>query len=240
MLFHYAKSIYKKYKDLKLFTNLKRKNKVIIAFIFKIFPYIPLNLRNDYLKDLEKHIEFYDDGYKKLLSYFKKNWVNNKFFSFSEISEEEIFKRTNNIFESFHRTLNRTISHYHPKIGYLLIKLKEYINKSYTIFTESLIKNINNNIEKINIADDIYEFLKKYMNKIKSNIHIYNFIDNFETPKDINELFTKFLDLIYEEQENFFEIIYDNQNEENNNDTASEDEEVNEKYSEKELRLKLD
>ena len=122
-----------------------------------------------------------------------------------------------------------------------MIKLKEYINKSYIIFTESLIKNINNNIEKINIADDIYEFLKKYMNKIKCNIHIYNFIGNFEMFKDdINELFKKFLNLIYNEEDNFFEILYDNQNEENNNYTASEDEEFNEKYSEKELRLKLD
>lgn len=75
-----------------------------------------MNLRNDYLADLEKHIELYDEGYKKLLSYFKKNYVNNKFFSFSEISEEEIIKRTNNICESFHRTLNRTISYYHPKL----------------------------------------------------------------------------------------------------------------------------
>jgi len=33
----------------------------------------------------------------KIRGYFKKNWSNNKYFSISEISDEDIIKRTNNI-----------------------------------------------------------------------------------------------------------------------------------------------
>ena len=193
--FHYAKNIYKKCKDLKLFTKKKRKNTIIIAFILKIFPYIPKILRDEYIKNLERHINYLEDeSYKSLLRYFRKNWLNNKYFSFSEISDEDIIKRTNNICESFHRSINNSISHYHPKIGFLLIKLKEYINKSYKQYIDHLIKNINIKVEKPNIAEDIYEFLYKYNNKIKSNINIYNFIANFDQFKDdLNNLIKKFI-----------------------------------------------
>ena len=54
-------------------------------------------------------------------------WVNIKFFNFSEINNNEIIKRTNNMCEFFHRYLNNTIRHFHPKLSYLLIELKETI-----------------------------------------------------------------------------------------------------------------
>ena len=70
-----------------------------------------------------------------------------------------------------------------------MVKLKEYIIKSYKQYIDSLIKNINIKVEKPNIAEDIYEFLSKYNNKINSNINIYNFIANFDQFKDdLNKL----------------------------------------------------
>lgn len=108
--FHHSKMIYKKCKNYNLFSKKKRKNTVIIAFILKIFPYIPKNLREDYISKVENFIKDLEPGYKKLIIYFKKNWLNNKYFTFSEISYDEIKKRTNNICESFHRNLNNIIS----------------------------------------------------------------------------------------------------------------------------------
>lgn len=164
--FHYSKAIYKKAKFYNLFSKKNRKISTIICFILKLFPYIPTNLRNDYLKIIEDFIKDFDKRYKKLLSYFKRNWVNNKFFKFREISDDEIIKRTNNICESYNRYLNNTISHYHPKIGYLIIKLKEYAFNTYKKWRESLIRKINVNIEKALI------YHLKYLNLLQ-NIKTY-------------------------------------------------------------------
>ena len=41
-----------------------------------------------------------------MLVYFKNNWHNNKFINYSEISDEEFIKRTNNYLESFNGHLN--------------------------------------------------------------------------------------------------------------------------------------
>ena len=119
--FHYAKAIYKKCKDYHLFKKDKKNHALIVAFIFKIYPYIPTKYREQYLYKVKNYIENLDKGFTKLYDYFIKNWKNNKFFKFSEINDEQIVKRTNNVCESFHRHLNNTISHFHPKIGYLLI-----------------------------------------------------------------------------------------------------------------------
>ena len=79
----------------------------------------------------------------------------NKFFNFSEINNDEIIKRTNNVCEAFHKYINTTISHYHPKISYLLIKLKDVIFDRYKKYRESLIKKIDVIIDKSNIYRDI-------------------------------------------------------------------------------------
>ena len=57
----------------------------------------------------------------------------------------------------------------------------------------------------------------------------------------MDNLFLKFLDVIYDEKDNFFEIIFDNANEENeiNSKSDSEDDDNNGKYTEKELKMKL-
>lgn len=48
--------------------------------------------------------------YIKLIRYFERNWKNSKLFNFSKINDDDIYKRTNNICESFHRYNNNTIN----------------------------------------------------------------------------------------------------------------------------------
>ena len=74
----------------------------------------------------------------------------------SIISDSEIKKRTNNVCGSFPRHLNNIISHYHPKIEYLLIKLKEYITSTYLTYQDNLYKKIDLEIQKVNIYEDIF------------------------------------------------------------------------------------
>lgn len=221
---------------------------IIIALILKLFPYIPTYLRNDYLTKIKNNIKNLDKNYTKLISYFEKNWVNNKFFKFSEISDDDIVKRTNNVCESFHRQLNDMVSHCHPKLGYLLIKLKEYISSSFKNYNDSLYKKVELEIEKINISDEIFDFLVKYKHKVKETINIENFINNLEVFRnDITVLFSKFLNVIYDEDDNFFKEFLNlkkiNINEdmklvENENMTGEEENAFI--YKEEELNKKLD
>ena len=80
--FHFSKSIYKKCKEYGLFTKNRKKDTIIIAFILKLYPYIPTDLRKDYINKIENHIKNFEKEYQKLISYFKKNWIDNKFFNF--------------------------------------------------------------------------------------------------------------------------------------------------------------
>ena len=192
--FHYAKAIYKRCKSYGLFTKKKKRDTIFIAFILKLYPYIPTKLRKDYMQKIESYIKNFDKGYHKLLAYFNKDWVDNKFFNFSEINNDDIIKRTNNICESYHGHLNNTISHFHPKLSFLLNKLKEDIFNKYKKFHQSLYKKIDCNIEKFNVYDDIYNFMKQYKNIVKENLDINNFINNFDKVK--NEVFNVFKSFI--------------------------------------------
>ena len=143
------------------------------------------------------------------MSYFKTNWANNKVFKISEISDDEIIKRTNNICESYHRYLNNNISHYHPKIGYLIIKLKEYVFNAYKKYRENLLRKININIEKADISSEIFKFITKYKNLFSENFDLIKFIDNLNSYKDdLCNIFKLFLDTIYDERDDFFDIIW--------------------------------
>ena len=67
---------------------------------------------------------FYNNekGYEKLLRYYEKNWLKNKYLDYAELTDEEYLNRTNNYIESFHQVLNKTLGVYHPKMSYLIFK----------------------------------------------------------------------------------------------------------------------
>ena len=63
--------------------NTNIKDTIIIAFIMKIFQYIPIDLRDEYINRIKENIKDLDNSYNKLFKYFDKNWINIKLFKFS-------------------------------------------------------------------------------------------------------------------------------------------------------------
>ena len=48
----------------------------------KTFPYIPIDLRDEYINRIKEYIKDLNNSYNKLFKYFEKNWSNNKFLNF--------------------------------------------------------------------------------------------------------------------------------------------------------------
>ena len=101
--------------------KLFRKESAILTFCFKLFSYIHNNYRGEYIEKIKNYSKNKDKIFQKFLNYFLKNWLDNKSYNFNRISNENYKRRTNNICESFHRTINKQINHSHPKITYLTI-----------------------------------------------------------------------------------------------------------------------
>lgn len=114
-------------------------------------------------KILKDFIKNKDKRFHKYLNYFLRNWAFNKSYNFNRISNTNYERRTNNICESFHRTLNNQITHSHPKISYLVEKLKFYCYEGYKKYTNSLVNNVNlYKSDDNNIAKDIFNFIKSF------------------------------------------------------------------------------
>ena len=109
----------------------------------------------------------------KYYKYFMKNWFNNKSYNFNRISYENYQRRTNNIYESFHRTLNNIINHNHPKIAYLVDKLKYFALEAYRKYTASLVRYKPPKNESNNIAKDIFDFIDNFHKKYGIKLEIF-------------------------------------------------------------------
>ena len=48
----------------------------------KIFPYIPIDLRDDYINGIKEYIKDLENRYNKLFKYFEKNGINKNFLNF--------------------------------------------------------------------------------------------------------------------------------------------------------------
>lgn len=81
-----------------------------------------------------------------MVLYYKKNWLDNNYVNYYELSKEEYLNRTNNYLESFHGHLNDIFQCYHPKISYLISKYKKYVVNIYEKIKSNLLKNNNSNI----------------------------------------------------------------------------------------------
>ena len=114
--FHFCKSIWKKIKKLHLFKKELRENTFIIAFIMKCFPLIKEDKKENYCKKMDDIFYIFKGNYLKLRKYFYKYWRNTEIFNFTNLDNDTIKNRTNNIVESFHKKLNHEIKHYHPRL----------------------------------------------------------------------------------------------------------------------------
>ena len=229
--FHYTKLLWEKAKKLGLCTKKEIKYTKIIIFMLKIMPYLSNDKKEELFNNLEGFFGDNDEKYVKLLKYYKKNWLNNEYLNYSELTVLEYSSRTNNYLESFHHVLNQSLKVYHPKISYLIDKYKEYLINIYNKIKVSIVNINEEKAEKFSIINDIYKFLKKYNEKYKSNINIHNIIQNEgeeETEiimKVSNYLLSLFLDYEEDNEENELENVQENEIEINNLNNVNENNE---------------
>ena len=129
--YHFSAAIWKKGREYGLTTKKYIKEATIFIFCLKMYPYIHNDLRSKYIENLFNFIKDKDKRFNKLMKYFLKNWRYNKSFNFLKISDENYIRRTNNIVESFHKTLNSQINHFHPKISFLANKLGFFASEAF-------------------------------------------------------------------------------------------------------------
>lgn len=74
----------------------------MISFIIKAYPFITDKNREVYCKIITEFCNSFSGNYIKLKSYFFKYWKDTDLFNFTDLNNNEINIRTNNIVESFH------------------------------------------------------------------------------------------------------------------------------------------
>ena len=176
--YHYAKALWAKAKRL----GLTRKKIVFetytLIFAFKIYQFIPEKDKKEYLNEI---ISIYSDKveYKKFLNYFTKNWSECNFLNFEYLDKSQISERTDNVSENFNKNLNHLIGRPHPKVSYLVEKLKEYTTKQYNSLIENRILKINKVPTGYSIYNDVFNFILKAKEKYNKNLSI-NLIKEFD------------------------------------------------------------
>ena len=226
--FHFVKLLWSKAKQFGLCKKKNLKFSKILIFLLKIIPFLPLDEKNLVFDKIDTFFSNNKDKYWKMLAYYKKNWLNNNYINFSELSQEEYINRTN----SFHARLNDKLQCYHPKISYLITKYKEYLVDIYEKIKTSLVNVNNNKYEKFSIIKDIIDFITKYNDKYKSELNINILIQsNGEEMVAIN----KICDYVLE----FFFDIYENEYIVNENNYINEDENINSVQNNQNININL-
>ena len=137
------------------------KNTKILLFVLKIIPFLRGDEKYEVFEKIEELFSNKENKYRKMMLYYKKNWLDSKYVNYYELSKEEHLNRTNNYFGSFHGHMNDILQCYHPKISYLISKYKNYMVNIYEKIKSNLLKNNNSNIvEKFSIINDILKFIK--------------------------------------------------------------------------------
>ena len=81
---------------------------------------------------------------------------------FDSIDDYQLKHRTNNQVELFHRNLNQIIENSHPKISYLLDKLKMVIINKYNDYLIFDNKAGNKEVSKYDLFNDVFNFVKDF------------------------------------------------------------------------------
>ena len=206
--FHYTKLLWKHAKILGLCKKNEIKNTKIFLFLLKLYPYIKLDEKKNFFKELE---EYYitNSKYKNFLEYYKKSWIDSEFVNMDVINRNEYLNRTNNHLESFHNFLNNTIDSFHPKISYFVEKLKTIVLLKYEDYKNSIKKPKIPHHQKYSLTLDIYNFIENYNKKYYSSISPKLIIqgDNEETSK-INNIIEKIIDTYFDMDNN---LVFSNQ-----------------------------
>ena len=198
--FHYSKLLWNKARNLGLCKKDNLKITKILIFIFKLFPFILYDERIDIFKKIEEY--YIDEKYKKFINYYKKNWLNNRYINYTELSNDEYVLRTNNYIERFHGLMNQSLDAVHPKISFLISKYEIFLKNIYNKITTSLVNKANEKEEKFSVINDILLFLSKYNKQYKTSL---NFINIIQSTNELNEIIDKVT-------ETCLEYIFDNMN----------------------------
>ena len=120
--FHYVKLSWGKPKIFGICKKNDLPTTKILLFVLKILPFLRFDDKIEVFDKLEELFLNSENKYRKMIACCKKNWLNNNYINYTDISEEEFINRTNNYLESFHGQMNQLLQYYHPKLSYLLDK----------------------------------------------------------------------------------------------------------------------
>ena len=146
--------------------------------------FIPESEKSQYLKQIK---EYFNENniFKSFISYFEKYWSNNNFLNFEECNKNDILERTDNVCENFHNRLNNLIQNPHPKISYLLDKLKLLTKIQFDKLVNSFLLNVDNIEKDFSVYEDVVNFLKTLKEKYNTKIS-FDFIKNLENNEEKN------------------------------------------------------
>ena len=94
------------------------------------------------------------------------------------LNRDEYLNRTNNQLQSFHNILNLSLDSFHPRIRFLVHRLKYITIKKYEEYKESIKHPKKPEIKKYSLINDIYSFISNYNRKYKSNISAKNIMQS--------------------------------------------------------------
>ena len=246
--FHYSKAIWNKAKKIGLVNKKYIKILKFIIFGYKIYPFLKEKDKIEFLKSINNYIEEYGDNkkLKKLASYFDNCWKDSNFIEFDSINDNKIKYRTNNQIELFHRSLNQLIENSHPKISYLLEKLKLIIVNKYNEYLVYDNKINNEKFSKYDLFKDMYNFTVKFSQKYNMNFDLKILMQtenilNEELGKICNKILDEIFDVAFSENEEEEDdddnekIEEDEEKKDNNNLISNNDNEISEEKKEEEV-----
>ena len=216
--FHFSKLLWKKAKAFGLCKRNNLKNTKILIFMLKLIPFLNIDKRSDLFNKIKEYYKEPDGNYSTLVNYFEKNWINNPYINYCELTNKEFLNRTNNYQERFHKTLNSLIECYHPKLSFLIDKYKNYIRFVYEKIKKSLINKIEEKVEKFSVVNDILLFIKRYKDLYNTDIDIINIIQN---NNEVNDIIEKVCNYMLENLNDFSFVGKENEeNDYNDNDLS--------------------
>lgn len=174
----------------------------------KVYPFIKNDRRKNYCEQIKVYCDNLGGNYPKLNDYFIKYWKECSLFNFTNTSNEIIINRTNNLCETFHSKINRKISHYHPKMSYLVDELKNITKLYYDDYIKnlSIIKKEKWNFNYI--ANDIFKFIKNFVHINKENIDLNSIVQNLNKDgENFYHLIISILENVFDSDYNIIESI---------------------------------
>ena len=162
--FHYTKALWNKAKKQGLFKKEIFKDTYTLIFSLKIYVFIPTEEKKEYLERL-KNLYKEKRQFKSFLYYFEKYWSVNDFLNFEDCDRTDFIDRTDNACENFHNNLNKLVGISHPKISFLIDKIKIYTKGQFDKLIDCLLLKIENIQKTYSVYEDIFNFTKKIKNK---------------------------------------------------------------------------